>query len=79
MQIEGFLIFLNCFFLVSILGYCDEETHREEQDELLPLDCTTSVDVLHIGSKIRNFVDRRQPHELEFCEERTLIYLNTFA
>lgn len=51
----------------------------------MPLDYIKSMDVLYPGSKIRNFADRtrpRYPHELVnlgFFDERTLIYLDTFA
>lgn len=65
------------------MEYYDEETHRENEDGLLPLDYTRSIDLLYTGCKIRNaFLDRRSfqySQELQFCDERTLIYLDIFA
>lgn len=58
-----------------ILEYHDRrDSWRENQYGLLPLDYTRSVDVLYIGSKMRNLYS----HELELWWE-TLIYLDTFA
>lgn len=65
-----------------VLGYFEEETDGEDQDGLLPLDCTRSLDVLYFGSKRRSsFVDRifSWTIQLQFCDERTLIYLDRFA
>lgn len=41
-----------------ILEYYDEKTHGENEDGLLPLDYTRSINLLYTGCKIRNaFLD----------------------